>query len=61
MQIVKSKGNSTHSPVYTLDSTLFSEAVAVVEHEELSVEVVLGMLTVESINIGIYQLLFNSI
>ena len=46
--------------MYTLDSSLFSEAVVVVDHKELSVEVVLGMLTVESINIGIYQLLFNS-
>ena len=40
--------------MYTLDSSLFSEAVVVVDRKELSVEVVFGMLTAESINIGIY-------
>ena len=38
----------------TLDSSLFSEAAVVVDRKELSVEVVFGMLTAESINIGIY-------
>ena len=47
--------------MYTLDSSLFSEAVVVVDQKELSVKVVFGILAVESINIGIYQLLFNLI
>ena len=47
--------------MYTLDSSIFSEAVVVVDHKELSVEVVLGILAVESMNIEIYQLLFSSI
>ena len=61
IRIAKLKSYSIHSPVYTLDSSISSEAVVVVDQKELSVEVVFGMLAVESINIGIYQLLFKSI
>ena len=61
IRIAKLKSYSIHSPVYTLDSSLFSEAVVVVDHKDLSVEVVLGILAVEFMNIEIYQLLFSSI